>query len=148
MFERAWLIILGIVLIFFELLFGAIAGFDIVFLGLALVIGGVVHYFTLDWQSGVVTAISVIVVYLVFIRRIIRKKLLILTQKIGIDSLLGKKGVVVQTITAKKPGKVIVDGEIWRATAKTTLREDTEVLIFGMEGITLQVEQQENDKSK
>ncbi len=141
MVEKTWLIVLGAILIFFELLFGALAGFDIAFVGLALVVGGVVHYYSLDWQYAVLAAISVIVIYFSFIKKTMHKKLLLLTQKIGIDSLLGKKGIVVDKITAKKVGKVLIDGEIWQASASTSLPAETEVIVFGLEGSILQVEQ-------
>lgn len=139
MFENTSLIVLGIVLIIFELLFGAISGFDIALVGLSLIMGGVVHYATGNWQSGIITAIVVMIVYFVYFRKLARKKLLISTQKIGIDSLVGKSGVVIDTITKTRPGKVLIEGEVWRAVAKEKLEEDKMIMVVNISGVTLEV---------
>ena len=85
MTENIWLMVLGLILIIFELLFGAISGFDIALIGLSLIMGGLVHYFGASWQLGIVVAIVIILAYFVYFRRVARKKLLITTQKIGIE---------------------------------------------------------------
>jgi len=139
MFEKTWLIVFGVVLIIFELLFGAISGFDIALIGLSLIIGGIGHYYTANWQLGIVITILVILVYFVYFRRKMRKKLLVSTQKIGIDSLLGKIGVVVTPISRTQFGKVLVDGEVWRAKSKENLKENQEVVVIKLEGVTLEV---------
>jgi len=139
MLENTWLIVLGIALIIFELLFGAISGFDIALIGLSLIIGGAAHYYSTSWQLGIVIAIVVMLIYFVYFRRGIRKKLLFSTQKIGIDSLLGKIGVVVDPMNKTKVGKVLVDGEVWRAKSKETLHENQEVMVIKLEGVTLEV---------
>ena len=139
MTENTWLIILGVSLIIFELLFGAISGFDIALIGLSLIIGGFVHYFSASWQYGIVVSIIVIIGYFVYFRKVVRRKLLVTTQKIGIDSLIGKTAVVIDKITVNKPGKVLLDGEIWRANAKHNVKENVRVEVNKIEGVTLRV---------
>jgi membrane protein implicated in regulation of membrane protease activity len=140
MYEDLWLSILGLILIITELLFGAISGFDLALVGLSLVIGGFVQYLTGSWQAGVTASIVIIIIYFIFIRKYAKKKLLVATQKIGIDSLLGKVAVVVDSITKNKPGKVLVDGEVWRAQSSKSIAENEEVVIIKIEGVTLEVE--------
>lgn len=144
--EKTWLIILGMVLIILELLFGVISGFDIALVGLSLVFGGIVHYNTNNWQAGIITAIVVIIIYFIYIRKLARKKLLVATQRIGIDSLIGKTAVVVDSISKKKPGKVLVDGEVWRAMATESFTENEEVLIMAIEGVSLKVSSMSEEK--
>ena len=139
MTENTWLIILGVSLIIFELLFGAISGFDIALIGLSLIIGGFVHYLSASWQYGIVVSIIVIIGYFVYFRKVVRRKLLVTTQKIGIDSLIGKTAVVIDKITVNRPGKVLLDGEIWRAKAKYNVKENVQVEVNKIEGVTLQV---------
>lgn len=139
MTENTWLIIIGITLIIFELLFGAISGFDIALIGLSLIFGGFVHYFSMSWQYGILVSIVIMLMYFVYFRKIARKKLLVATQKVGIDSLIGKSAVVIDQITAKKPGKVLLDGEVWRAEAKSNFKENMQVEIKNITGVTLQV---------
>ena len=137
--ERTWLMILGIVLIFFELLMGAASGFDIALVGFSLVVGGLVHFYSGSWEYGVVAAIVIIVLYFVLLRSSIRKKLLITTQKIGIDSLVGKTAIVTSKISAKKPGNILVDGEIWRAVSSHSIAENSTVEVVSIEGVSLTV---------
>ena len=101
--------------------------------------GGLVHYFGASWQLGIVVAIVIILAYFVYFRRVARKKLLITTQKIGIDSLLGKTAVVVEPINRLRAGKVLLDGEIWRAIAGESLKENSEVVVLKIEGVSLKV---------
>ncbi|PJE62856.1 hypothetical protein COU88_02715 [Candidatus Roizmanbacteria bacterium CG10_big_fil_rev_8_21_14_0_10_39_6] len=137
--ERTWLMILGIVLIFLELLMGAASGFDVALVGFSLVVGGVVHFYSGTWEYGVVSAIVIIVLYFVLLRSSIRKKLLITTQKIGIDSLIGKTAIATSSISAKKAGNVVVDGELWRALSSHSIAENTVVEVVSIEGVSLTV---------
>ncbi len=139
MTENIWLMVLGLVLIIFELLFGAISGFDIALIGLSLIIGGCAQYFGASWQLAIVISIVIILAYFVYFRRLARKKLLITTQKIGIDSLLGKTAIVIDPINRLRPGKVLLDGEVWRAVSKESLKENSEVMVLEIEGVSLKV---------
>jgi len=137
--ERTWLMILGIVLIFLELLMGAASGFDVALVGFSLVAGGLVHFYSRSWEYGVISAIVIIVLYFILFRSSIRKKLLITTQKIGIDSLIGKTAVTTSAISAKKAGSVVVDGEVWRAVSLHAVAENTPVEVISIEGVSLTV---------
>ena len=137
--NNIWLIVLGIILIFFELLFGAVSGFDIALIGLSLIAGGVVHYFTSSWQMGIVITIGVILFYFAYFRKKARKKLLLGTQAIGIDSLLGKSALVIEDISKQKSGQVLLDGEIWRAVSRHSFKKGQEVVVDKIEGVSLTV---------
>lgn len=137
--NNTWLIFLGLLLIVFELLFGVISGFDLALIGLSFVIGGLVHYYSDSWQMGIVTSIVIILAYFAYFRKLAKRKLLLQTQKIGIDSLLGKTAVVVDPIAKHRAGKVLLDGEIWLAVSKNSFKVDTEVIVEKIEGVTLTV---------
>lgn len=135
--NNTWLIFLGLLLIAFELLFGVISGFDIALIGLSLVIGGFVHYYSASWQMGIIASIVIILIYFAYFRKLAKRKLLLQTQKIGIDSLLGKTAIVIEQITKHQAGKVLLDGEVWRAVSKHTFKVNSEVLVEKIEGVTL-----------
>lgn len=133
MLENTWLVVLGVVLIIFELLFGAITGFDIAFVGLSLVIGGVAHYLSTSWQLGIIITLVVTLIYFVYFRKNLRKKLLLTTQRLGIDTLLGKIGTIINLTSKTKVGKVLVEGEVWQAKSQETLRENQEVMVISLD---------------
>lgn len=135
--ENTWLILLGLLLIMFELFFGVISGFDIALVGLSLIIGGFLHYYSGSWQLGIVGTIFIVLFYFAYFRRFAKKKLMLQTQKIGIDSLIGKTAVVIEAISSRKPGKVLLDGEVWRAISQHSFKEDQEAVVEKIEGVTL-----------
>lgn len=66
-------------------------------------------------------------------------------QKAGVDRLVGKKGVVTESIeTATDDGRVSVMGDCWRASSHgQPLEEGTRVMVVGVEGTKLIVEEVE-----
>lgn len=135
--DNTWLIFIGLLLIIFELLFGVISGFDIALIGLSLIVGGFVHYYSQSWQAGIIASIIIILFYFAYFRKFAKRKLLLKTQKIGIDSLLGKTAIVIDPITKHQAGKVLLDGEVWRAVSKQSYKANSEVLVEKIEGVTL-----------
>jgi membrane protein implicated in regulation of membrane protease activity len=144
----AWLFFVGagLVLIILELLLGIDTGLDLVFIGTAFVLGGLI---TLALQSWVWTAIVsgiICVLYVVIGRRYIHNKTAIRAQKTNIDTIVGKTGVVEKTIEADKEGVVKVGYEQWRARAMENLKEGDTVTVTGVSGVTLSVKKTEGSE--
>ena len=137
------LIVAGALLTLVEIAFGGFAGFDLVLIGSAFVIGGglglVLHNATL----GFITASVLCVGYIVLGRRWVRARIQPRHAATNVDALIGKQGVVIQRIAPHAPGQVRVNDEIWRAESAPDLQSPLEpgalVTVSGVSGVTLQV---------
>lgn len=58
----------------------------------------------------------------------------------GPDALVGKTGRVLEAIGPEQPGKVVCNGEIWRATASEEIAEKQQIIVRVYQGRTLEVE--------
>ena len=121
----AWLFFIGagLVLIILELFLGIDTGLDLVFIGTAFVLGGLI---TLVMKSWVWTAIVSGVICLVYVflgRRYIHRRTAIKAEKTNIDTIAGKTGVVEQDIEPEKEGMVKVGYEQWRARSAESLKK-------------------------
>ena len=141
----AWLFFIGagLVMIILELFLGIDTGLDLVFIGTAFVLGGLI---TLALQSWIWTAIVsgiICVLYVVIGRRYIHRSTAVKSEKTNIDTIVGKKGVVLQDITRHHYGLVKVGMEEWRAGADEEIEEGEEIAVTGISGVTLTVKKQE-----
>jgi membrane protein implicated in regulation of membrane protease activity len=137
----AWLFFVGagLVFIILELLLGVNTGLDMVFIGTAFVLGGLI---TLVMQSWVWTAIVsgvICVIYVVIGRRYIHHKMAIKAEKTNIDTIIGKTGIVQQDIEPDKDGLVKVGYEQWRARSKESIKAGEEIAVTGISGVTVNV---------
>jgi membrane protein implicated in regulation of membrane protease activity len=136
-----WLIFIGIglVMILLELIVGVETGLDLVFLGSAFIIGGLA---TLPFHSWLLTLILTLVICLVYValgRRYIHRWTATRKEKTNIDTIVGKKGVVLQSIAPNDHGRVKVGNEEWRARAEERIDKDEEIVVTGVQGVTLTV---------
>ncbi|MBM3283851.1 NfeD family protein [Candidatus Gottesmanbacteria bacterium] len=139
-FTPSWLLIfLGLLAILTELIVGVQTGFDLVLLGLALVLGGIVGNWLNNWQIGLLAAAVLAVSYIVLGRRFIKSKLSVITRHTNIDQLIGKWGIVVKEIKSNKAGQVKVGSEVWRAESNDDFALGAKVKIIAIEGVTLKV---------
>jgi membrane protein implicated in regulation of membrane protease activity len=144
----AWLFFIGVGLVFImlELFIGIDTGLDLVFIGTAFVLGGLI---TLAMQSWVWTAIVsgiICVVYVVIGRRFIHNRTAIKAQKTNIDTIVGKTGVAEQDIAPGQEGLVKVGYEQWRARSEENLKKGEAVTVAGVSGVTLNVKKAEGSK--
>jgi membrane protein implicated in regulation of membrane protease activity len=137
------LVIVGVVCIIVELLMGAITGFDLALLGVALSAGGAVGLFFSSAKIGLFSAGALAFVYMAFIRRWVRAKLSVKNQPSNVDALIGRTGIVTSRIAAHEPGRVKIGEEVWRAELA---RQDgaardagAEITVESVEGVTLRV---------
>jgi membrane protein implicated in regulation of membrane protease activity len=144
----AWLFFIGagLVMIILELFLGIDTGLDLVFIGTAFVIGGLI---TLTMQSWVWTAIVsgiICVLYVIIGRRYIHRKTAVKSEKTNIDTIVGKTGIVEQDIAADKEGMVKVGYEQWRARSDEAIKTGEEITVTGVSGVTLSVKKTERSK--
>jgi inner membrane protein len=133
------LVVIGLVMILAELIVGIQAGFDLVLIGSIAILGGIVGIYTSNFSIALVVSTILSAIYILFGRQFVQKKLIILTKKTNIDKLVGKKGLVVRSITPDTAGLIRIDDEDWRASSDQVLYEKDKVEVVSLEGVTLNV---------
>ncbi len=142
-----WLLVIGgAVLILLEVALGGFAGFDLVLIGSAFVVGGAVGLFFGGLYLGMGVAGVLCAFYIVVGRRWVREHF-DLKGGAGVrsnaDAVLGEKGLALERIAPHHPGRVKVRQEEWRAVldpaATGSIEAGTEITVTGVDGVTLQV---------
>ncbi|MBP9691373.1 NfeD family protein [Candidatus Woesebacteria bacterium] len=133
------LIILGIIAIIIEVILGAALGFELLILGIIMVIGGAIGAIFGSFTAAISTIIILLLSYVVFGRKMVKKSLFIATKKTNSDSLIERSATVVSDITADAPGQVKIEGEIWRAESDTEFKKGEKVVVQSISGVTLRV---------
>lgn len=109
------LVIAGAVLVLVEIILGAVAGFDFVLIGSALMLGGILGLLTKSVAVGAAAAGVLALLYVFVGRKRIRNRLARPHMPTNTDALLGKTARVVETITSERPGRIKFEGDEWRA---------------------------------
>ncbi len=135
----AWLVVLGVVLMFFDLLMGAITGLDLFVLGFSLLGAGIVQLVTGDWQYGLLSAVGIMIAYWFFFRAQVKQPALVLLQRIGIDVLVGKTGLVVTRISPRSAGKVLIEGMVWQGVSQSIVSEGRYIEVYKLRNGVLEV---------
>lgn len=137
------LIVAGALLILVEIAFGGFAGFDLVLIGSAFVVGGGLGLLFHSATLGTIVASALCVGYVVLGRRWVRARIQPRHAATNVDALIGKQGIVVQRIAPHAAGQVRVNDEIWRAElapdVQGALEPSAVITVSGMSGVTLQV---------
>ena len=133
------LVILGIAAIAIEIILGAATGFDLLIIGIILIISGGAGLLMSNFSLALICVAILSFVYVFVGRKFIKTKLSVATTKTSVEKLVGSKAVVTKAITAHKAGQVKIDGEIWRAIADSAIDPGTTVLINSVSGVTLNV---------
>ena len=137
-----WLIFVGagLVLVLMELLLGIETGLDMVFIGSAFILGGLITVAFNSWVWTAVISGIICVVYVFIGRRYVHQRVAVRTEQTNIDTIIGKAGMVRQDIKAHEWGVVKVGMEEWRAKADEEIKEGEEIIVTGVSGVTLTVE--------
>jgi membrane protein implicated in regulation of membrane protease activity len=141
----AWMIAIGagLVLIILELLVGVDTGLDLVFIGTALGLGGLITLGVHSWVWTAITGGIVCILYVIIGRRYIHKRTAVPLSKTNIDTIVGKTGIVEQNIEREKDGIVKVGNEKWRARADEPINAGEEITVVSISGVTLIVKKSE-----
>jgi membrane protein implicated in regulation of membrane protease activity len=143
-----WMFFIGIGLVFIilELLLGINTGLDLVFIGTAFVLGGLITFAFRSWVWTAVVSGVICVAYVFLGRRYIHNRIAIKAEKTNIDTITGKTGIVEEDITPDKDGLVKVGYEKWRARSQETIKAGEEIVVTGILGVTLHVKKIEGGK--
>jgi membrane protein implicated in regulation of membrane protease activity len=137
------LIVAGALLVLVEVALGGFAGFDLVLIGSAFIIGGIVGLVAHSASTAFIVASALCVIYIAIGRRWVRARMGHQPTASNMDALLGRQGVVVQRIAPHEAGQVRVNDEIWRAESAPGISGAFEpgslVTVSGVSGVTLQV---------
>jgi membrane protein implicated in regulation of membrane protease activity len=141
----AWLFFIGVGLVFIilELLLGINTGLDLVFIGTAFVLGGLITFVLQSWAWTAIVSGVICVAYVVIGRRYIHNKTAVKGEKTNIDTITGKTGVVEQDIEPDKDGLVKVGYEKWRARSAENIKAGEEITVTGISGVTVNVKRTE-----
>lgn len=144
----AWLIAIGagLVLIILELIIGVDTGLDLVFIGTAFALGGLITLGLKSWVWTVITAGIICVIYVIIGRRYIHKRTAVPLSKSNIDTIIGKSGIVEKDISREKDGLVKVSNEQWRARSEEPIGTGEIITVTGIKGVTLEVKKIEGGK--
>jgi membrane protein implicated in regulation of membrane protease activity len=137
----AWLIFvaIGLVLILMELLLGIETGLDLVFIGSACILGGLITIAMDNWVwSAVITGI-IAILYVLLGRRYVHGRLAVKAEKTNIDTIIGRTGVVLKDISQHEYGLVKIGMEEWRAGADDEIKKGEAIEVTGIRGATLSV---------
>lgn len=139
-----WVLIIGgAVLVLIEVALGGFAGFDLVLIGSAFVLGGGLGLALDSPVLGFATATILCLAYIAVGRRIVRARWHSGRTATNTDALLGREAVVVERIAPHAPGQVKVNDELWRAEVAPDnagpFEPGTRVTVAGINGVTLQV---------
>ena len=142
---REWnwlLIVVGALMILLEVALGGFAGFDLVLIGSAILLGGAVGLWMQNAVVGLLIASALSVAYIVAGRRWVRSRLSPAHAPSNVDALLGQKAVVMTELAQHHPGQVKVRDEVWRAVPTEgagPFAPGAVVTVQSVYGVTLQV---------
>jgi membrane protein implicated in regulation of membrane protease activity len=145
----AWLIFIGVglFLLILELFIGIDTGLDLVFVGTAFMLSGLVTLALHSWVWTALIAGVICLLYLVAGRRYIHRRTAVAASKTNIDLIIGKSGVVQQEIRRGRDGQVKVGNEEWRARSEEEIKAGEEIIVTGITGVTLDVKPREGGKA-
>jgi membrane protein implicated in regulation of membrane protease activity len=137
------LLIGGALLILVEVALGGFAGFDLVLIGSAFMLGGIVGLWFDNTNFAWIVAAVLCVAYLVAGRKWIRRSLRVKSVPSNVDALLGQSAVVTTRVQAHEFGRVKIRSEEWLAAPAAgvtgPLEPGTVVTVEAVDGVTLKV---------
>ncbi len=132
------LIIIGLILIILELIVGIDTAFDLLLLGVSLLVGGFFGYFTTD-MAGIVVSTILAFSYLLIGRKFLKNKIQAFSHQSNTDLLLGTVSTVKSWDNEKNIGIINIEGENWRVKSidDKPISVNSKVKILNISGVTL-----------
>lgn len=138
-----WLLVIGgALMILAEVLLGGFAGFDLVLIGTAFVLGGGIGFAVGSPVTGLIASSVLCIVYIVAGRKWVKSRIHTRPVPSGADALIGLQGVVLRRVDTHDPGQVRVRDEQWRARpvpGSGPFEEGALVTVQSVDGVTLLV---------
>ena len=140
-------LVVGLLMILLELFIGVETGFDLVMLGSALILGGLLTSFANSWLVTALCASAFCTLYVGIGRKYVKAKLKVSDTKTNVDAIIGKTGTVKSSIGKDTSGLVKVGNEEWRARSEEGIKieEGEDISVVDVTGVTLIVKK-ENKK--
>ncbi len=137
-----WLVflIVGLLLVLLELIVGVETGLDLVVIGSAFIVGGLVTWPFHSWLLTVIITSIICVAYVALGRRYVHRWTTVSKAKTNIDAIIGRQGIVLKSIAKNADGLVKVGNEQWRARAEEDIKKGDEIVVTSVSGVTLIVE--------
>jgi inner membrane protein len=137
-----WLIlaVAGMLLVLSELFLGVDTGLDLVFIGSSFIVGGLVTWPFHSWVLSVVVVCIICIAYVVIGRRYVHRWRATKKERTNVDAIIGRKGIVLQSLTPDVNGLVKVGNEEWRARAEESIEKGEVIVVTAISGVTLNVE--------
>jgi len=137
-----WLVfvVAGLLFVLLELIIGIETGLDLVVIGSAFIVGGLVTWPFDNWLVTVIVISVICIAYVVLGRRYVHRWTQVKKTKTNIDVIIGKEGIVLRNIARNVDGLVRVGNEQWRGRAEEDIKEGEEIVVAGVSGVTLIVE--------
>lgn len=139
---NAALIVAGALLVLVEVALGGFAGFDMVLIGSAFLLGGALGLLFGSVPLGMLVASGACVIYIVAGRRLVRRRLAHAKTPTNTDALVGAQGLVTHRVAAHAAGQIRVRDEAWRALPADgagPFEPGTTVVVERIDGVTLHV---------
>ena len=139
--EWFWLVFvcIGLLFIIMELVVGVETGLDLVFIGSAFLIGGLITWPIHNWIITVVLTSIICVAYVFLGRTKVKRWINGKKENTNVDVLIGMKCEVVEDIPANGYGAVKVRGDVWRATSDKNFIIGMQATVESISGVTLTV---------
>jgi membrane protein implicated in regulation of membrane protease activity len=139
-----WLLVItGAILVLVEVALGGFAGFDLVLIGSALVLGGAFGLLLHSAGAGFAAASVLAIAYIAFGRRRLRDRLRTHAVPSNADALIGLSAKVLTPVGEHQPGQVKVRDEVWRAVPAAgspgPYDPGAVVRVESVDGVTLRV---------
>ena len=140
-----WLVFVGfgLFLVILELVIGVETGFDLVFVGSAFILGGLISWPFGSWVFTLIITSIICVAYVIIGRRYVHRWTAVKTQKTNVDAIIGRQGIVLQSIAHNTDGRVKIESEQWKARAEESINEGDEIVVAGISRNTLIVKKVE-----
>jgi membrane protein implicated in regulation of membrane protease activity len=142
--DWSWVILIGGAgLILVEVALGGFAGFDLVLIGSAFLIAGILGLSFHNANVALIVGGALCLAYLGVGRRWVRRRIRHKSIPSNADAVLGQSGVVTLRIAQHEPGRVKVLSEEWRAAPAAGVSGPLElgaiVTVEAVDGVTLKV---------
>ncbi len=134
------LVIVGLLFVLLELIIGVETGLDLVVIGSAFILGGLVTWSFHSWLPTVIVTGVICTAYLALGRRYVHRWTVVGKAKTNIDAIIGKEGIVLKSIAKNADGLVKVGNEQWRARAEDDIKKREGIVVIRVSGVTLIVE--------
>jgi len=143
-FPDLWLwlvfVIVGLLLVLLELIVGVETGLDLVFTGSAFILGGLVSWLFHSWWLTLIVTGVICIAYVALGRRYVHRWTAVKKARTNIDAIIGRRGIVLQSIARNVDGLVKIRNEQWRARAEEDIKQGEEIVVTSVTGVTLIVE--------